>query len=215
MGRPSNTQERRAQIASALARVMAREGYDGASIVLVAKEAGLAPGLVHYHFERKQDILLELIEAIAADHAARVLARIDAAGDDPDARLDAFIDAHLATGRGADPAALACWVAITAEALREPQVAARFEASVRSLLDALEPLVLACARERGLRAFDAKAAAAGIFAAIQGYYVMAAVARPLIPNGTAAAATRRMARGIFDRGTSPQKPQKPKKRRSS
>lgn len=205
MARPSNTQERRKQIASALARVMAREGYDGASIALVAREAGLAPGLVHYHFERKQDILLDLLEGLVTEHAARVLARVEDAGEDPGARLDAFIDAHLATGRGADPAALACWVAITAEALRQPAVAARFEAGVQVLLDTLEQLVAACARARGLRAFDARAAAVGIFAAIQGYYVMAAVARPLVPRGTAAAATRRMAEGLLERGKSPRK----------
>lgn len=207
MARPSNTQERRKQIASALQRVMAREGYDGASIALIAREAGLAPGLVHYHFESKQHILLELLEGLVVDHAARVLARVEEAGDDPGARLDAFIDAHLATGRGADPDALACWVAITAEALRQDEVAARFEAGVQVLLDTLERLVAACAKARGLRAFDARAAAAGLFAAIQGYYVMAAVARPLIPRGTAAAVTRRLAAGLFEKS--------PKKQRRS
>ena len=205
MARPSNTQERRKQIASALQRVMAREGYDGASIALIAREAGLAPGLVHYHYERKLDILLDLLEGLVVGHAARVLLRVEEAGNDPGARLDAFIDAHLATGRGADPDALGCWVAITAEALRQAPVAARFEAGVGVLLETLEGLLAACARERGLRAFDAKAAAAGLFAAIQGYYVMAAVARPLIPSGTAAAVTRRMAAGLFDKGTSPRK----------
>lgn len=205
MARPSNTQERRKQIATALQHVMAREGYDGASVALIAREAGLAPGLVHYHFENKQEILLELLEDLVVHHAARVKARIEEAGEDPGARLDAFIDAHLATGRDADPAALGCWVAVTAEALRRPEVAARFEAGVRLLLDLLEPIVAACARERGLRAFDVKAAAAGVFAAVQGYYVMAAVARPLIPHGTAAAVTRRLAAGLFDKGPSPRK----------
>src|SRR5688572_12958697 len=123
VARPRSTEVRREQIVAAFRSVMAERTYDGATIAVVAEEAGLTPGLVHYHFESKLEILLALIDAQVAEHAARVDARVADAGDDPRARLDAYIDAHLATGRGADPDALACWVAITAEALRQPEVA--------------------------------------------------------------------------------------------
>ena len=41
MPRPSNTAERRAQITGALVKVMARRGYDGATIADIAKAARL------------------------------------------------------------------------------------------------------------------------------------------------------------------------------
>jgi len=55
MARPSNTDERRGQIVAALQAVMARAGYAGATIAAIARQAELAPGLVHYHFKDKRD----------------------------------------------------------------------------------------------------------------------------------------------------------------
>ena len=43
---------------------------------------------------------------------------------------------------------------------------------------------------------DPSAAGVAITAAIQGYFVMAATARDIIPRGTAAASTRRMLDGL-------------------
>ncbi|HEY3497153.1 MAG TPA: helix-turn-helix domain-containing protein, partial [Polyangiaceae bacterium] len=64
MTRASNSAERRGQIVEGLLAVMAREGYEGASIQAIGRAAGLAPGLVHYHFDTKQEILVELIETL-------------------------------------------------------------------------------------------------------------------------------------------------------
>ena len=91
MGRPSNTDERRREITTALRRVMARTGWDGATVADVAREAGIAPGGVHYHFASKLEILLALIDDLVRDHAAVVDARVAAAGDDPWARLFASL----------------------------------------------------------------------------------------------------------------------------
>src|SRR5439155_13134094 len=112
---------RRAQIVDALVAVMAKHGYDGASIADVAGHAGLAPGLVHYHFKNKLEILVEAVRAIAASHGA-VLDRALAERSDPAGQLVAFIDVHLGIGAHANPQVLACWVLICAEALRERRV---------------------------------------------------------------------------------------------
>ena len=65
MPRPPNTEQRRAQIVQALARGMARSGYAKATIQEIAREAGLSPGLIHYHFRSKQEVLIGLIESLA------------------------------------------------------------------------------------------------------------------------------------------------------
>lgn len=75
MPRPTNTSDRRAQIIDALIAVMATQGYDGASIGDIARHAGLAPGLVHYHFDSKLEILVEAVRTIAARHEAALDAR--------------------------------------------------------------------------------------------------------------------------------------------
>src|SRR5678816_2732468 len=116
MGRPSNTHERRAQITSALMRVMAKRGFDGATVADVARAARLTAGLVHYHFDDKRDILLTLVAELAAQHMATLDRRLTQAGDDPRARLEAFIDFHLGLGLDADPDRLACWILISTAA---------------------------------------------------------------------------------------------------
>ena len=72
MSRTSNTEQRREQIVEGMIRVVAREGYERASVQEIARAAGLAPGLVHYHFRRKLDVLLAAQEVLVARHLARV-----------------------------------------------------------------------------------------------------------------------------------------------
>jgi TetR/AcrR family transcriptional regulator, transcriptional repressor of bet genes len=198
MGRPSNTEERRQQIVAGLLRVMAERGYERASVAEIARAAGLSPGLVHYHFRDKQEILLTLVEQLSALVRARVAARLARVkGDDARARVDAFLDAFLATGADADPAAVASWVTISAEAIRQPEVRALYERAVRTDLEHLEELVGAVTGKR-----RARAVAVGLFAAIQGYFVLAASAPGLVPAGSAASTVKHMAAGLLDAAAS-------------
>lgn len=194
MPRPSNTEERRQQIVAGLLKVMAERGYERASVGEIAKAAGLGAGLVHYHFSDKQEILLTLVEQLAATARQRVAARLARVKDgDARAKVDAFLDAFLATGGDADPAAVASWVTISAEAIRQPEVRAAYEKVVRADLEQLESLVAAVVGRRRARAL-----AAGLFAAVQGYFVLSASAPGLVPAGSAAGTVRRMAAGLLD-----------------
>lgn len=193
MARPSNTGERRQQIVEGLLRVMAERGYERASIAEIAKAAGLSPGLVHYHFTEKQEILLTLVEQLATRVRERVKAKLERAKGGARAQVDAFLDAFLATGDDADPASVAAWVTISAEAVRQLEVRAAYEKVVRADLEHLEELVGAVVGRR-----RARAVAAGLFAAVQGYFVLSAAAPGLIPPGSAASTVKRMAAGLLD-----------------
>ncbi len=189
MPRPRNTEARRDQIVDALRRLMAQRGFDGASVASIGREAGLAPGLVHYHFDNKEEILLALVAAIEATMQARFDRRL-ATAETPWNRVDAWIDAHLARGDDADPAAVACWVAIGAEAVRKPAVQAAYESAVRRDLAVLEPLL------SHVGARDPTPLAVTLLAAVEGAYRLAAAAPSAIPGGFAAPAVRAMARGL-------------------
>ena len=196
MPRPSNTETRRREIVGALATVMAREGYEGASVSAIAAQAKLAPGLVHYHFGSKLEVLLALLESLSERHQERLLEVLRAAGDDPTARLAAFIDFHLST-RTADPEALACWVTLSGFALREARVRRRYRAAVARWVDGLTQLIADGARRRKFTVREPAAAACALVSAIQGYFVLAAVDRTLVPRGSAARAVRDMAAGLL------------------
>jgi TetR/AcrR family transcriptional repressor of bet genes len=200
MARPSNTKERRGQIARAFARVMAREGYEGASIVLAAREAGLAPGLVHYHFESKEEVLLTVIDVLAADARARIDRFVDAAGGGARDRLHAFVDAHLALGPDADGSAVACWVAIAAEAVRSPAVRAAYERAAGAEIARLTRLVADVLVVEHASARGAKAVAAAVYAAIHGYFTLSVTLPGAIPRGSSAPAVRAMADALVASG---------------
>jgi TetR/AcrR family transcriptional repressor of bet genes len=125
MGRPSNREQRRGEILNAFARVLASHGYAGATIAAVAVEAGVAPGLVHHHFDSKEDMLLSLLKSLVGRFRDRV------AGYGGDDALLAYIDGALKLDERADVAAARCWVGLFSEALRN---AVLFK-QVRRLLD--------------------------------------------------------------------------------
>jgi TetR/AcrR family transcriptional regulator, transcriptional repressor of bet genes len=196
MPRQPNTDARRAQIARALVKVMARLGYDGASITEIAAAARLTPGLVHYHFRDKQEILLVALGELVTRHQARLDERLDAAAG-PARKLRAFIDLHLGRGAEADPEALACWVLVSGEALRQAPVRRSLERALSSFAQRLVTILRSGVAERVFRCRDVEAAAAALLAVIQGYFVLAASARPLIPRGSAARSALQMADGLL------------------
>ena len=198
MPRPTNTAERRRQIADGLRRAMGRDGYDGASIAEIARAASLAPGIVHYHFDDKREILVELLATLGAEHDARLDDALAEAGDEPSARLRGFLDANLAVGRHADPLTVQCWVAACAEAIKVPAVRAAWDGALAGSARRLDAII-----RRGVAAgafrprIPVDAAVAALLALIQGYLVLAVTARSRIPRRTAAGAALVMAEGLL------------------
>ena len=52
---------RRNQIVRAAAAVLGRQGYAETSLKDVAREARVAPGLLHYYFDSKEELLLQVV----------------------------------------------------------------------------------------------------------------------------------------------------------
>lgn len=178
---------------------MANKGYDGASIGDIARAAGLAPGLVHYHFRSKLEVLLALLDDLAERHRTRLDGALKAAGRPAAARVAAFIDFHLSM-RAADPEALACWITLGAEALRQGRVRARYRTVVERWVASLSEIIAEGRKERVFGKVDPAAAACALVAAIQGYFQLAGVDRTLVPRGSAADAVRAMAQGLLRAG---------------
>lgn len=193
MPRPSNTEQRRADIVRGLAAVMAERGYAKATIKEIARAAGLTPGLVHYHFRDKQQILLSLVE----DLATLVRRRIDFA---PTGTPDPFaaIDALLGTEDGVEATAVACWVVIGAEAVRQPEVRVLYEALMREALEELTKAFRSAMRSAGRSDVTAAVAAVSVMAAIEGFFRLSAGAPSCVRPGSAAGAVRQIAQGFLD-----------------
>jgi len=187
MPRASNTEARRAEITGALLAVIARHGYEKATIQAIAAQAGLAPGLIHYHFRSKQEILVSLIGAMAQAAHARFLAVL---GDqvEPWPRLRAYLHARLGLGDGAAPDIVAAWVMIGAEAVRQPEVRAVYQRMVADELALLRTLLADCLAARERDTASAAPLAAGLAALIEGAYQLSSAAAEVMPKGYAAEA---------------------------
>lgn len=193
MPRPSNTEERRQQIVEGLMSVMATSGYGGATIPLIAQAAGLSTGLVHYHFDTKQSILIELIKYLAT----MVNTRAQTRAVKPAAKLEAYIDAHLAYGKGESTEAVACLIAIGAEAVTQPEIRQAYQDATRQQLTLLEKICEEVLHTEGRSVKGKREIALGIIAAIEGSYRLLVSAPDLIPKGFAAPTVRAMAFGLI------------------
>jgi len=183
MGRPSNQAQRKRQIVDALLEVMAQTGYQSASISAIAKQAGLAPGLVHYHFKNKQAILIELVDLLDGIAQARYSELKSDAGD-PKQALSAFIDSALALGKGSSQHAVTAWVMIAAESIKQKEVQVIYQKVVSNNLDELESLIMNFVKHqhKKIARKTIKNISALVYSSIEGCYQLASTAPELMPS---------------------------------
>ena len=197
VARPSNTQQRRAQIVDGMLTVMATTGYARASIQAIAGAAQLSPGLLHYHFSNKEQILLAVLQTIEDRLIARYTART---GSDlePAQALEAWIDAHLAVDATSDPRLVACWVQLGALALQLPAVGKRYREAIERDAATLHGIIEARLRAAGHpHSAEPAAITAALMSAVAGAYQLSLTAPALTPPGSASAMVKRMSAGLL------------------
>ncbi len=175
--------------------VMSEQGYDGATIQAVAAKAGLTPGLVHYHFNSKLEILLHLIEMIEGRVRQRYLKQASVV--DPMEDLEAFIHAHVGLGDDSDEDLVRCWIVIGAEALRQPDVQQAYRSVTAKQLIVLENIIKRCLKVAGKSTRASRPISLGIYSAIEGTFRLLVSAPTLIQVGFAEPTVLAMATGAI------------------
>jgi AcrR family transcriptional regulator len=84
--------ETRRRLLEAAATEFANEGYVGANINSISQAAGFAKGTVYNHFPCKRELMLTLIDEIAADHTRFILQQTEPEPS-PSQRLARFFSA--------------------------------------------------------------------------------------------------------------------------
>jgi TetR/AcrR family transcriptional repressor of bet genes len=134
---------RREQICRAAAAVIAREGFAGSTMRMVAEEAGVSTGMINHYFANRQDLLTQALVFVSESAQERRRAAI---ADVPPGRerLTALLDSALADDERAVET-WRVWINAYGEAVRLPELRHTIEARLRSwyeLIDrALEGLV--------------------------------------------------------------------------
>jgi TetR/AcrR family transcriptional repressor of bet genes len=185
MARPSNTAQRKEEIVLALLKVMSEKGYEKSSIQMIGKAAGLTPGLIHYHFKTKQDILLALVDWIS-QAATNRLNTLNEGLTEPWDKLAAFINARLATGEDAMPEIVSAWVVIAGESVRQPEIKVLYQNLIDQQLKELKKLIADVWEGKTARNKEVINLAAIVLAAMEGAFQLSATANEVMPKNYAA-----------------------------
>lgn len=115
---------RRTQIIEATIATLAERGLSRTTLTDVARRAGLSHGLVLFHFQSKENLLAETLDLLADEYRANWQAALAAAGDAPEAQLEAMIRADFEP-RICTPHRLGAWCAFWGESQSRPLYQAR------------------------------------------------------------------------------------------
>ncbi len=118
-GRKASKETRRQQLVEATIDSLAKRGYSETTLADVADGAGLSRGIVNFHFESKEKLLIATLQFMADEYAAHWGAALDKAGEGASSQLWALVaadfDRKICTKRK-----LAAWCAFWGEAKSRP-----------------------------------------------------------------------------------------------
>jgi AcrR family transcriptional regulator len=150
--------ERRQALIDAAARALAKHGAGGVSVRTIAAEAGVSPGLVTHHFEGVEPLIAATYRQVSQRVGEALAAATEAAGDDPRARLYAYVAGNFLPPV-MDEDLLATWLGLLGLTKSMPLVAVAHAETYAGFRRAIEALLVGCG-SKGDRRLEAVAIAA-------------------------------------------------------
>lgn len=193
---------RREELMDATLRVLARRGLAQTTLADVADAAGLSRGIVNFHFESKERLLLETLTRLSAEYDATWRAGLEAAGPAPAERLRALLVADLSETVCA-PEKLAAWFAFFAESGARSDYRDLCWARDDALLDAITTLCRALEAEGGY-GYDARRTAMAIYAMEEGLWLRLMLGNAGLAREDALAISLGMLGTLFPRHFTPE-----------
>lgn len=120
MARPSVEMERKQQILTSTCAVIAHGGIRSLRVMDVARRAQLSPGIVHYYFDNKRDLIRAAFEHNFAHSLERRAAIFESDGE-PLLKLRALVDAYLPADEETIEA-WRIWAELWVEGIHDPEL---------------------------------------------------------------------------------------------
>src|SRR5918996_1772952 len=117
--RKASRQSRREQLIEATIETLATRGHSRTTLTEVAATAGLSHGLVNFHFQTKDKLLVETLLYLAEEYRDNWTRALAAAGEHPAEQLDALIRADFEEAIST-PSRLKAWCSFWGEAQNRP-----------------------------------------------------------------------------------------------
>jgi AcrR family transcriptional regulator len=168
-GRKASKETRRQQLIEATIDSLAKRGYSETTMADVADGAGLSRGIVNFHFESKEKLLVATLQYMADEYSAHWRAALQKAGDDPARQLGVLVAADFDRSI-CNRRKLAAWCAFWGEAKSRPTYqslcGARDEAYQNVFIDLCRKL-----KASGGYDFDPHATALALSAMLEGLWL--------------------------------------------
>jgi AcrR family transcriptional regulator len=161
--KPSGSPRKSELMLEAARRLFAEVGYEAASMDLIAKTAGVSKATLYAHFDSKENLFVEILEAAIGRPADQdwIPERIEGDAEVVLRRLAQGMARFFVDGRG-----LAVYRLFVADLHRFPELVARFHAAGPMAMWARVTALMAQMGEQGALAIDDPATAADHFLAL-------------------------------------------------
>jgi AcrR family transcriptional regulator len=176
--RKASVEERRNEILETTCLVVIERGFAATRIADVAARLGVSTGLIHYHFESKDQLLAEAFEYAAATDLARLRSELEEPGTSIE-RLDRMF--RLYTPAEADSGWL-LWIDGWGEAIRNPTLKRISQDLDLRWQEQLEDVIIDGVKAGELRCADPHGAAWRLAALLDGLGVQVSVHEGLITH---------------------------------
>ena len=155
----------RARILQAAFTVLSRQGYENTSVKDIAEEAGVAQGLVHYHYKSKQQLVLAVLEFVC--HKVELGVEGEAGALEAFAQTKAMLKDSRATN--------SLYVQLIGISLHDPVIGGGVRDFIRSERTGIEDKARQVLAVRGSDTTAARGVAAVVWAAILGIMIQSLV----------------------------------------
>ena len=194
-GRKASKEMRRSQLIEATIDSLAKRGYAETTMADVADGAGLSRGIVNFHFESKEKLLVATLQFMADEYSAHWRAALDKAGPEPARQLEALVAADferpVCTRRK-----LAAWCAFWGEAKSRPTYQALCGARDAAYQNVFIELCAALKKEAAYD-FDPQATALALSATLEGLWLRLMMGTDDVTRESALHAATEFLRAVF------------------
>ena len=168
-GRKASKEVRQLQLIEATIDSLAKRGYSETTMADVADGAGLSRGIVNFHFESKEKLLIATLQHMYDEYSAHWRNALQKAGDDPAHQLHALVSADFDRSI-CNKRKLAAWCAFWGEAKSRPTYQA-----LSSARDAVYQNIFielcAALKESGGYAYEPQVMALALSAMLEGLWL--------------------------------------------
>ena len=194
-GRKASKEMRQQQLIEATIDSLARRGYSETTMADVADGAGLSRGIVNFHFESKEKLLVATLQYMADEYSLHWRRALDKAEDRPAAQLRALVAAEFDRSI-CNKRKLAAWCAFWGEARSRPTYqalcGARDEAYQRVFID-----LCAALKRDGDYAFEPVSTALALSAMLEGLWLRLLMGTEDVTRETALQAAMAFLASVF------------------